>query len=327
MKRIFEPKLSWNSGRDDLINDFFKPALVNCKLYQRLSGYFSSTTFASVAMEIIDFIESGSKIQLITGPEVSEADKVLLEQSVLEREKILLDNFLEDLKDDPDNIKLDFSKLMAYMLGNIIDGKPQLEIKIAIPKKGPGIYHQKIGIMKYDNGEKIVFAGSVNETWMGWNENIENFTVFCSWKENDTDAQGIIDNQMDFNDLWNNNNSNICIFDLPQSVKEQLLKIRPKSDEELKKIIQKIKQRDQSNISKLSGKSSKSRIQLKNHQIQAIDKWIKNNCRGLLEMATGAGKTFTAFGWHEQNTEISCKNIDCDCMSTTTSCRTMEECN
>ena len=296
MKRAFEPKLSWNSGRDDLINDFFKPALVNCKLYQRLSGYFSSTTFASVAMEIIDFIESGGKIQLITGPEVSEADKVLLEQSVLEREKILSDNFLEDLKDDPDNIKLDFSKLMAYMLGNIIDGKPQLEIKIAIPKKGPGIYHQKIGIMKYDNGEKIVFAGSVNETWMGWNENIENFTVFCSWKENDTDAQGIIDNQMDFNDLWNNNNSNIYIFDLPQSVKEQLLKIRPKSDEELKKIIQKIKQRDQSNISKLPDKPSKSRIQLKDHQTQAINKWTENNCRGLLEMATGAGKTFTAFG-------------------------------
>ena len=181
MERKFEPKLTWNSSRDDVIEEFYKPALSNCVLYQRLAGYFSSTTFANVANEILNFIESNGRIQLITSPKLSESDKELFEKSVLEKEKILSTIFLSDLKDDPKNIKIEFAKLMAYMLTNEINGSPQLEIKIAIPSTGPGIYHQKIGIFKYKNNEKITFSGSINETGTGWRENIENFTVFRSW--------------------------------------------------------------------------------------------------------------------------------------------------
>ena len=89
MERGFDPKLTWNSSRDDIINEFYKPALSNCVLYQRLSGYFSSSTFANVANEILDFIRSKSKIQLITSPNLSDTDKQLFEQSVLEGEKLL----------------------------------------------------------------------------------------------------------------------------------------------------------------------------------------------------------------------------------------------
>lgn len=72
MEREFNPKLTWNSSRDDIINEFYKPALSNCVLYQRLSGYFSSSTFANVANEILDFIRSKSKYQLITSPNLSD---------------------------------------------------------------------------------------------------------------------------------------------------------------------------------------------------------------------------------------------------------------
>ena len=133
MAREFDPKLTWNSITDDCINDFYKPGLKDCKLYQRSSGYFSSSVFAHVAREILDFIETGGRIELIASPQLSTSDKELFEQSVLEREKLLGTIFLKDLKNDPDNLKFEFSKLMGYMLTNEINGKPQLEIKIAIP--------------------------------------------------------------------------------------------------------------------------------------------------------------------------------------------------
>ena len=292
----FEPKLSWNSSRDDVINDFYKPALLNCELYQRLSGYFSSSTFANVANEILEFIDLKGKIQLITSPQLSEMDKQLFEQSVIDGEKLLSTIFLDDLKNDPDNIKLEFAKLMAYMLTNMIDKKPQLEIKIAIPTTGPGIYHQKIGILRYRNGQKIAFSGSVNETGMGWHENIENFTVFRSWGD-DTNNQGVVDNQRDFNDLWNNNNDEVRIFDLPKAIQEHLLTIRPDSDKEFeetkKKIKEIIRNKRKSNIVPIIQHNA---IELHHHQIVAIEKWITNDFCGLLEMATGTGKTFTAFG-------------------------------
>ena len=298
MERKFEPNLTYDSFTDDCVNDFYRPALKNCKLYQRSSGYFSSTTFAHVAKEILEFIEAKGKMELIASPMMSESDIKILEQNDSERKKILSIFFLETLKNDPDNLKLQFSKLMAYMLTNKIDGKPQLEIKIAIPTYGPGIYHQKIGIMHYDNGERIAFSGSINETGMGWKGNKENFTVFKSWG-NDTHVQGIVDNQRIFNNLWGGSDKEILIFDLPEAVKKHLLKIRPKSDAELKETIEKVKkiiideskQNEQENIPE-----SKAFIKLKDHQIEARNKWFENDLCGLLEMATGTGKTFTAFG-------------------------------
>lgn len=303
MKRKFDPNLTYDSFTDDCVNDFYRPALKDCTLYQRSSGYFSSTTFAHVAKEILDFIDEKGRIELIASPQMSKSDILILEQSDLEREKILGSFFLESLRNDPDNLKLQFSKLMGYMLTNKIDGKPQLEIKIAIPVTGPGIYHQKIGIMTYDNGERIAFTGSINETGMGWKGNKENFTVFKSWG-NDTHIQGIADNQKIFNNLWNNGDKEVQVFDLPHAVKEHLLKIRPKSDVELKETIEKVKKIINDELENSTSKNYKSEnisenkqfIKLKDHQNTARNKWFENDLCGLLEMATGTGKTFTAFG-------------------------------
>ena len=41
----FEPKLTWESSRDNLIEEFYRPALKEAILYQRKAGYFSSTSF------------------------------------------------------------------------------------------------------------------------------------------------------------------------------------------------------------------------------------------------------------------------------------------
>ena len=79
--RQFNPKPSWNSrGGDNVIEDFYKPALKNnCNLYQRLAGFFSSTSFSLVADEILEFIEHEGKIQLITSPNLSTIDKDMID--------------------------------------------------------------------------------------------------------------------------------------------------------------------------------------------------------------------------------------------------------
>ena len=35
-------------------------------------------------------------------------------------------------------------------------------------------------------------------------------------------------------------------------------------------------------------------LKLRDYQIEAINNWFENSCRGIFEMATGTGKTFTA---------------------------------
>ena len=43
-----------------------------------------------------------------------------------------------------------------------------------------------------------------------------------------------------------------------------------------------------------------SSIKLRDYQIEAIDSWFDNNCRGIFEMATGTGKTFTALSCYKK---------------------------
>ena len=45
-------------------------------------------------------------------------------------------------------------------------------------------------------------------------------------------------------------------------------------------------------------------IKLRDYQIEAIDSWFNNDCRGIFEMATGTGKTFTAISCFKQLLDI-----------------------
>ncbi len=291
----FEPKLSWSSSRDsNITEDFYRPALENAILYQRKAGYFSSTSFAGIANEIINMINRNGRIQLITSPQLSIYDKSILEKSVENREKMFSEIFLDDLTNDPDGIKQHFAKLMAYMLTNMIDGKPQLEIKIALTNDGRGIFHEKTGLIELTDGRKIGFQGSVNETSSAWNNiNTENFVVFCSWRD-DTNKQGIIDIKNDFEDIWNGKATHVRIFDLPQAIKKHLLQISPKSTIEYQNTFKKI--HELLNPEKKEEDKKVEEKGLRNYQKEAIDNWMKNDSRGIFSMATGTGKTYNAFG-------------------------------
>ena len=101
MKHYFDPKLSWNSDSDNILEDFYKPALSKCKKYDRLAGYFSSTSLVITAYETLDFIERGGIIRLVTGVEFSQQDADILEKSIDEKNTIFK-NALEDFEKSND---------------------------------------------------------------------------------------------------------------------------------------------------------------------------------------------------------------------------------
>ena len=305
MNEIFNPKLTWNTLNDDCINDFYKPALKNCIKYQRASGFFSSSTFSHIAAEIIEFIERDGKIELIISPKLSEIDREIFENSIEKIKNNFEVELLKEIKNSA-NLELEFTKILGYMLRHKINDKPQLEVKIAIPRYSTGIFHMKIGIFHYDDDVKIAFSGSINETGSGWAENEESFSVFKDWGDK-TNQEGVTDNQIIFNDLWHNQDRKMYVYDLPNAINEHLLEISPKSDEDAKKIISNIKKRlienkDHKNRirksadTELINKNEDNTIDFFKHQNEAIESWKNNNMCGLFEMATGTGKTITAFG-------------------------------
>ena len=55
----------YDSQEDDLLNDFYIPALANTKKYRRIVGYFNSKSLASAAIGLKDFILNKGKMDLL----------------------------------------------------------------------------------------------------------------------------------------------------------------------------------------------------------------------------------------------------------------------
>ncbi len=283
-------KVSYNSDHDDILNDFYVPALSESILYKRIGGYFSSSSFALSARGLSKFIYQGGQMRLLVNYQLQEKDKDMIERINTDPKK-----FSDILSKDISSWNLENEivnnhvKAFGWMLAN-----NKLDLKIAITTQ-PEIFHQKVGIMYDTEGNKVSFSGSNNESSFGWKSNIEQFKVFRGWI--DEQNKYLQDDEEMFDRYWNGGAERFRVVDVPTAVREKLVKIAPKNIEDI--------EIDRGDIYKaLFGKSlqqfenekSKTSIVLHNFQKEAISKWVENGHVGILEMATGTGKTYTALG-------------------------------
>lgn len=260
-------KSSYDSDEDDILRDFYIPVLANSVRYDRLAGYFTSSTLAAAARGMADFIKNNGKMRLVTNLEMRPEDVKAVYDGTSQSKQVIEDAFLKEL-DMTDNLQRNYIAALAWMVS-----QGNLEIKIAITKNN-SIYHQKVGILYDTKNQRITFSGSVNETGNAWNKNIEEFKVFSDWKPGQ-ETYGDADSNM-FEKFWSNSSKNAKVIDIPSAVRERLVKMAPKTKEE---VIESI-----------------SVFSLRPYQYDAVNSWCKNNYRGILEMATGTGKTFIALG-------------------------------
>lgn len=264
---------SYKTIHEDLVHDFYDKVLSEAIRYDRISGFFNSNSLAVAASGMSHFILNGGHMRLLCGFELNDNDLSAIKNS--EKLKDIIDKkFINDI----DNIKNKLVKNHVEMLGWMI-ANDFLEIKIAILENGTfnSMLHQKTGIL-YDEDENIIgFDGSVNETANGWKYNYESIKVYLGWE----DMKFIKKDIIDFDRDWHNKNNAYEVIDIPNSSKEKLIKIAPKNKEDLK-IVREIIE------------SNKNKRQLFQHQKKAIESWECNEKKGILAMATGTGKTFTA---------------------------------
>ena len=288
--RNLKMKKSYDSDIDDILNQFYIPVLSNSIKYSRLAGFFSSTSLALAARGIVRFIVRGGHMRLICGAKLREADIEAIKKVGEDPQKIIEDIMIHNLEQMEEQFIKDHVRALAWMMAN-----KALEIKVAIiidenefpieAKKieEQGIFHQKIGILEDENGDRISFSGSCNESATSWQSNIEEFKVFCNW--NPQENEYIETDIKKFEKFWCNNSQRAMIIDIPDAIQRKLIQIAPKNIEDLKIT---------TSINEL--KRNSSEINLWDHQIQAINSWFHNDKKGIFEMATGTGKTFAALG-------------------------------
>lgn len=287
-------KDSYSTGLgDDVVNDFYVPILSCAIEYNRISGYFSSKSLAITAAGINGLIQNNGVMRLLTSPNLEKGDleciNDILSGNPAQLEKYLLQEL--DSYDLEEAFTQDHLKALAWMLKN-----HRLEIKIALPRQNFGggdstsLVHSKIGYVKDLDGDALTFTGSNNETAAGLIRNIEDFKVFFSWGS-DKDKRCVDADVHAFETYWNGYSEYVKTVDLPDAVHQRLLQVAPYSidDIDLKKYYK----------SKTSKKHQKT-VTLYDYQRDAIQSWFAAEKRGIFEMATGTGKTFTAIGCLER---------------------------
>lgn len=271
-------KTSYNSARtgSNLVDDFYVPVLSNANRYDRISCYFNSTSLALASRGISKFIENGGHMRLICGNHLTSKDYHIIDNADLLKD-FVDQTFISEYQSLENGFKKDHIRLLGWMIANDL-----LEIKIAFNCKDPTstideLVHTKTGLLYDENDEIIFFNGSINETASGWGSNLESIDVVNNWMYDEL-VQPHID---DFEDSWNNHFPAMKVMDFPEASKQTLIKDAPSDEKELKRLLKKI------------NKKHNNKTPYK-HQLDAISAWENNGKSGILEMATGTGKTYTA---------------------------------
>jgi superfamily II DNA or RNA helicase len=264
----------YRTGEDDLLRDFYLPCLQHSIAYDRAAGYFRSTLFLAVGDGLLDFARRGGRVRLVCSPELSEEDVRALESGYEERERIVERALAREIESILS--RLDTRDGAATLATLVAIGN--LDIRIALRPEAYGIFHEKLGIFSDTLGAAVSFVGSSNETWSGWHAqgNHESFEVYGTWR-GPSERERVQRHRSYFERLWQGRVPCVDTLPFPDVSRELLTRAAAKDLDSLAPVH--------------SRQSTKSLLP---HQNAAIEAWIRQDRRGILEHSTGSGKTITA---------------------------------
>ena len=288
---VLDIKSEYRSLQDNIVEDFYNPLLQITKVYKRAVGFFSSSALIDISNGIIGLVKNNGKIQIIASPRMTSEDISAINEGIKLKEDILNDRLIEAMEPPKDEYE---SERMNLLVNLIAHG--YLEIKIAIVNTNNqiGIYHEKIGILEDIEGNKIAFTGSMNETSNAFNCNCESIDVFKSWEY--ADEKRVESKNKTFDKMWQDNEMGIEVLEFPEVARRKLFEYR--TSDTINYDIDKILKQPNTHMKELPAIENAPYIpedvEIRPYQNEAIDNWLKEECVGIFDMATGTGKTYTA---------------------------------
>jgi len=269
-------RYTYNTGSHDLSGEFFVPLLSQAICYDRGVGYFSSGWLRVNAQGLSQLAMRGGRARWVISPHLSEEDiETFRRIADLQESPELVHRMMQTVDELRTALESDTRNTMAWM---VADGL--LEFRFAVPVgELIGDFHDKFGIFRDEFGQRISFLGSYNETVQGL-RNYESIRVFFSWEASSGEA--VEEDEQRFARIWLGREHNLRIFCLPEAVREGILALR--TDD---RPYPKPEPRRLSTVS-LPG------VLPRDYQEKAIELWEANGRRGILDMATGTGKTIVA---------------------------------
>ena len=255
-----------------LIEHFYAPALSRSVSYDRGVGYFTSAWLRMAGAGLVQLAANGGKARILASPKLDPEDCVAIARGIDARsDPVLLRSLEESITELAGDLESNTLVALAWMLADNL-----LDFRIAIPTGDlDGDFHDKFGIFRDSAGNGISFHGSQNDSQRAF-RNYESISIFYSWVD-EREQQRVKNHQARFNALWDNGDANLRVYEMPDAVRRKLL--------------QYVERAPRPYANRTSPKDEVSRKW--RHQPEALAAFLAAK-NGILEMATGTGKTRTS---------------------------------
>ena len=259
-----------------MLDDFYVPCLQEAVVYDRAVGYFSSSLFNIVAIAYSDFVRRGGHMRLICSPALTpeDFDAMKTADEIGRHVQDQVQAELQELLRKPEAAPA--TRLLATLVAADI-----LEVMIAFADNPGGIFHDKLGIFEDIDGHKVTFVGSANGTWSAWGLNHESFEVFSSW-HNESELLRTRTHAEAYQALWRNQERGVHVESLANVTRDKLLEL---AEENIDLAL---------NAARSYVRPHADVRTLLPHQLAVVEDWIRKDHHGVVNFATGAGKTLTA---------------------------------
>ncbi len=277
-----------------LIPGFQAAARVDCMV-----GFFSSEILAALAPGLATYItESRNSFRRIVSPLLRPDDLAAIEEGVKSPETVARE-VLEELTLTEDLLQLYTLKCLSWLLRT-----GRMEIRVALMKGA--LFHPKVWLFA-DDSDVMAAHGSSNVTYAGIKKNIEQVAVSKSWE--DPNQRYISEKLCDqFGRFWQNQDDSCIVVGMPQAIRDRLLQTYrsdvPPTEAELGALYRRAAaspdEPDSGELPTIPRGSFAIPAGLQfeegafEHQGRAVKAWCDSGYNGVLEMATGSGKTITA---------------------------------
>ena len=287
-------KPSYHKGTEDIAEDFYLPCMSSAVRYDRAVGFFSSSIYVIAWQSLRGFVERSGAMRIICSPMLSPDDIHAIDEGYVARTDLEMGNRLrqeiQKLLANP------FLRQPTRVLASLV-ALGIVEVRIAYPQdfqeaRYRRLFHDKVGIFSDELGNSVVFKGSMNETWSGLSSsgNLESVDVYVSWLA-DRDAQRVRSEKEYFEKLWANEYPSLSVEKFPEIALQELIRAADTSN--WQDMVDQICAGIDENT-RLSADKKPGGRRLRPHQLNALQTWFERGRRGILEHATGSGKTYTA---------------------------------
>lgn len=214
----------------DMLHDVYIPALQLANRYDRVAGYFRSTSLAAASQGFSSFVARKGKMRLIVGADLEPEDVKAILQGDAQRFESCLHEELQHPDLWPKQVQNGVT-LLAWMIAHgflevrvafrlhKVTGEP-----IAFEDVDDGYVHEKWFIMYDEFGQRIYGTGTLNESKTALMLNAENLDIHCDWK-GETDRERVEEAIEAFEKLWNGLVPHVPVLSLPEAVSRRLIQL------------------------------------------------------------------------------------------------------